>query len=235
VTVFALIHGGGGDGSCWELLQQALELRGQTSVAPDLPIEDVDAGALEYAQVVVEALAHAGDDVFVVGHSLGGLTVPVVATRRPVARMVFLGAMVPVPGRPYRDYLAEHPDALTAPTPRSEYDSLGRRGVRPWEAALAAYFHDCPVAAAQRVWARTRPQAVKPMLEPSPLEAWPHVPSTYILMTEDRSVSPAWSRRVARERLGIEAIELPGSHSPFLSRPAELADVLCALSSTDTR
>jgi pimeloyl-ACP methyl ester carboxylesterase len=217
------------------LLRQALERRGQHSVAPDLPIEDVGAGAREYARAVVDALEPDEDDVIVVGHSLGGLTVPVVATQRPVSRMVFLGAMVPVPGRPYRDYLAEHPDALTAPTPRSAYDSLGRRGVRPWEAALHAYFHDCPVTEACRVWARTRPQAVKPMLEPSPLEDWPDIPSTYILMTEDRSVSPAWSRRVARERLGIEAIELPGSHSPFLSRPAALADVLCDLVGTDTR
>ncbi len=28
------------------------------------------------------------------------------------------------------------------------------------------------------------------------------------------------------ERLGAEPIELPGGHSPFLSRPSELADML---------
>jgi hypothetical protein len=33
-------------------------------------------------------------------------------------------------------------------------------------------------------------------------------------------------RRVARERLDAELVELPGGHSPFLSRPAELAAVL---------
>jgi hypothetical protein len=39
-------------------------------------------------------------------------------------------------------------------------------------------------------------------------------------------IAPAWSRRVARERLGVESVELPGGHSPFLSRPAELAAAL---------
>jgi hypothetical protein len=35
-----------------------------------------------------------------------------------------------------------------------------------------------------------------------------------------------WAKRVARDRLGADLIELPGSHSPFLSRPNDLAAVL---------
>jgi len=52
------------------------------------------------------------------------------------------------------------------------------------------------------------------------------VPATYLVAAEDRIVSPAWSRRAAAERLGVEAVELPGSHSPYLARPAALADLL---------
>jgi pimeloyl-ACP methyl ester carboxylesterase len=95
---------------------------------------------------------------------------------------------------------------------------------------LHAYFHDCPEDVARHAWERLRPQAATPMTERCPLEAWPDVPATYVLMREDRSVAPAWSREVARERLGGDAVELDGGHSPFLSRPAALADVLCGLS-----
>jgi hypothetical protein len=35
-----------------------------------------------------------------------------------------------------------------------------------------------------------------------------------------------WGKRVARDRFGADLIELPGSHSPFQSRPQALADVL---------
>ena len=35
----------------------------------------------------------------------------------------------------------------------------------------------------------------------------------------------------ARERLGVEAIELPGGHCPHVSRPAHLAEVLSTLAS----
>ena len=48
-------------------------------------------------------------------------------------------------------------------------------------------------------------------------------------MTDDRAVGPQWSRRVAKDRLGADLIELAGSHSPFYSRPVELAEVLAAL------
>ena len=47
-----------------------------------------------------------------------------------------------------------------------------------------------------------------------------------IVASEDRAIDPAWSRVAARERLGVDAVEVPGGHSPFLARPAELADVL---------
>jgi pimeloyl-ACP methyl ester carboxylesterase len=47
--------------------------------------------------------------------------------------------------------------------------------------------------------------------------------------TEDRLVQPAWSERIAKDWLGAELVRLPGSHSPFLSRPHDLADVLEAL------
>jgi esterase/lipase len=59
-----------------------------------MPTEDPQSGAEGYAQIVVKALGEA-DDVIVVGQSMGGLTVPVVASMRPVQQMIFLSALVP--------------------------------------------------------------------------------------------------------------------------------------------
>jgi Alpha/beta hydrolase family len=236
VTVFALIHGGAHGGWCWELLVPELEARGHSAVAPDLPIEDDSAGALVWAETVVDALEQvgAGDDVVVVGHSLAGLCVPVVAALRPVRTMVFLGAMVPVPGRAIEDVLAEEPEALV-------FDAGGARDDGPfdessasglsWEAARRGFYQDCDEEVARRAWARLRPNAATVFTERCPVDAWPDVPSISIVMTDDRAVGPDWSRRVARERLHAELIEFPGGHSPFLSRPKELADVLVSVGS----
>jgi pimeloyl-ACP methyl ester carboxylesterase len=229
VTSFALLHGGCHGGWCWERVAPLLQARGHEVVAPDLPMSDVDAGVAAWADVVVRALAGHDDDGIVVGHSLGGLAVPVVAARRPVTRMVFLGAVVPMPGMAYADYLAtpEGLGAVTMPYERAAFDDQGRTVV-PADVARDVFYPDCTDGDVERAVARLTPTAGTAFAEACPLDAWPDVPSTYILMRDDRAVSPEWSRRVARERLGVEPLELPGSHSPFYSRPAELADLLSA-------
>ena len=98
----------------------------------------------------------------------------------------------------------------------------------PVEAAIERFYHDCPPADARWAATKLRRQTWKPVDEITPLVAWPAVECTYILCAEDRAVVPAWSRRIARERLGETAIELPGGHLPFLSRPAELAALLAS-------
>jgi pimeloyl-ACP methyl ester carboxylesterase len=49
-----------------------------------------------------------------------------------------------------------------------------------------------------------------------------------MVCTADRVIQPAWSLRVATDRLGARLIELPGGHCPHVSRPALLADTLIA-------
>jgi hypothetical protein len=61
---------------------------------------------------------------------------------------------------------------------------------------------------------------------PWPLDAWPAVPTTFVLCTEDRFFPPAFMRRVVSERLGIIPDEIAASHCVALSRPKELADML---------
>lgn len=225
MTTFALIHGGAHGGWCWEQLVPELEARGHTAITPDLPLEDEAAGATAWAETVIDALDASGadQDVVIVGHSMGGMCVPVIASMRPVQRMVFLGAMVPVPGRVYSEYLAEHPEAITFDV---ELDGPPGRVGLSWKAARQGFYHDCDEAIARKAFERLRPTSLTVFSERCPIDRWPDVPSTYILMTEDRAVGQDWSRRVARERIHADLIELGGSHSPFYSRPAQLADIL---------
>lgn len=47
-----------------------------------------------------------------------------------------------------------------------------------------------------------------------------------IAAVDNAAVSIEFSRAVTRPRLGIDPIEIPGAHSPFLARPRELAALL---------
>jgi len=55
-VTFALVHGAWHGAWAWDALIPEFEARSHRVVAPDLPCEDVNAGAAEYAQVVIDAL-----------------------------------------------------------------------------------------------------------------------------------------------------------------------------------
>ncbi len=228
MSTFGLVHGAGHGAWCWERLIPALAALGHRAWAMDLPCDDPAAGARRYAEVVARALPRT-DDLVLVGHSLGGLTIPLVAALHPVRRLVFLCALIPRFGQSLVDQVAAEPEMLHAVLrghPGRVTDPDGTTWLRDEAAARDVYYHDCADRDVHWSFTRLRRQAVAPRREPCPLSAWPAGERAYILCREDRALSPDWSRRAARERLGVEAIELDGSHSPFISRPAALAAVL---------
>jgi pimeloyl-ACP methyl ester carboxylesterase len=224
-----LVHGAYHGAWCWDLLAPELEARGCRVTTVDLPISDPAAGAAAYADVVEAAIRGIADPLLV-GHSMGGLVLPLVAERRPVRRLVFLAAFLPVPGSSVNDQRAAEPIEGTTPPATAEWASLGDDVwlVGP-STATELFFSDAPPDLAAWAVARLRPQCYRVMSEPTPLAAWPGVPVSSIVCRQDRALNPEWARTAARERLGVEPIEIDGAHSPFLTRPAQLADILVAL------
>jgi pimeloyl-ACP methyl ester carboxylesterase len=100
------------------------------------------------------------------------------------------------------------------------------------ETATQLFWHDAPSDVAAWANARLRPQSYGVMNEASPPMAWPDVPSAYIACRDDHATNPAWQLAAARDRLGVEATELDGGHSPMLSRPDELVEVLDRLATS---
>ncbi|OAN36884.1 alpha/beta hydrolase [Mycolicibacterium iranicum] len=231
MTVFVLLHGGMHSASCWSAVEDELRRDGHHTAAPDLPIDDDSAGALEWARVAAAALDAAiddaagepRDDVVAVAHSISGLCLPVLATLRSVRRMVFVAGLLPVPGQSFAQHLETNPDAITFPQP--EGAGTGPFGLT-WEAVHEGFYHDCPEALARRAFEDMRDQSVTVFLERCPISDWPSTPSTYILLRDDRAVGGRWARRNAVDRIGADMVEIGGGHSPFFSRPAELASAL---------
>lgn len=229
--MFALLHGGMHTGSCWDLVREELHRLGHRSVAPDLPVDDDTAGAWEWAGVASAAIENATDDadgvadVIVVAHSISGLALPVLAALRPMHRMVFVGGLLLVPGVAFAEHLADNPDAVIFPEP--ETGGSGPFGMT-WESVRAGFYHDCPLDVARSAFVEMRSQSFTIFLERSPLEEWLDIPSTYVLLRDDRAVGAAWARRNA-VRIGATLIELDGGHSPFFARPVELAELLVDL------
>jgi hypothetical protein len=224
---FGLIAGGCHNAWCWEKLIPELSQRGYEAVAPILPTDDPKAGLSDYVSAVAAGLAGVDGPIILVGHSMAGYYLPLAAGAVGAARMVFLGAIVPKEGMAGWEVAADNAYANAAGG-RSKVDDKGRLVIPP-DLAQEILFADADPDAAEWAKSHLQPQGSGPMTEAFPAGGWPAgVPSSYILMTDDRITEPAWARRIARS-VGTTAIELPGSHSPFLSRPALLADTLAAL------
>jgi pimeloyl-ACP methyl ester carboxylesterase len=217
---FVLIHGAGDVGWYWHLVETELRRRGHAVVAPDLPCDDDAAGLAEYVDTVVDAVADAGDLV-VVGQSFGAFTATMVADRLPVDVLVLVTGMIPAPGERPEDWFAN--TGLAQAVQEQARRDGGQTGS---EDPFVAFYHDVPRALAEEALSKERPQSATPGLSPWPIDAWPAVPTRFVLCTEDRFFPPDFMRRVVAERLGIIPDEIAASHCVALSRPKELADRL---------
>ncbi len=214
MATFVLLPGAGSDSWYWHLVVPYLEEAGHDVVAVDLPVTDDTAGFTEYADVVVDAI---GDrrDVVLVAQSLAGFTAPLVCERLPVELMVLVAAMVPRPGESGGEW----------------WDNTGQADARDPDASddpVVMFLHDVPDDVARESEHHVYAQSSKPFEAPWPLDAWPDVPTRFLLCRDDRLFPAEFQRRVVRERLGIEPDEMDGGHLPALSRPQELAARLLA-------
>ncbi len=204
---FVLVHGAWHGGWCFGWLAQELKARGHNVVAPDLPCEEVGLTPLDYAREVGPQ-----PDAIVVGHSLAGFTIPHIEAR---AR-VYLAALAPVER-------SEVDKAFPASFVGTVRDSSGCSYWPDADTAAARMYPDCSRAQSDWAFPQLRHQA---RLEPIPA---PFGAGDVVIATlRDAAIEPDWQIRTARDH-GARVIELDAGHSPFLTQPADLANILSSL------
>jgi pimeloyl-ACP methyl ester carboxylesterase len=215
---FVLIPGAGGVAWYWHRVVPLLESLGHDVVAVDLPGDDESAGLAEYAKITHDAIAPY-DEVVLAAQSMGGFTAAMVSEAANVSGLVFVNAMIPNPGE----------------TPGAWWDNTGsqqariaaaRSGGYTTEVDLDVYFlHDIPidVAASGADLQRNEAEAA---FESVCDFAWPSVPITVIAGADDRFFPVEFQQRVARERLGLDPVVIPGGHLIALSNPEGLTTQL---------
>ena len=221
---FVLIHGGLHSAACWDLLRDELEKLGHRTFAMDLPIEQPGKYMDDYADAAVAAVAgKVADDAYLVGHSMGGMVVPRMLKAMPRARLIFLCA-----GFAHTSE-QEQLESLAATT--GDFfgwliaDDRGRVTMNR-QNAVEAFYGDLTPDLADTAYAGFRPQWAEAFSAVPPIEPYTDSVAGVICTTDDRIIDPSRHRRMSEARFGITPIEMPGSHSPFLSRPAELAAIL---------
>ena len=204
VSTYVLVHGAGGDSWYWHLVAPRLRDLGHAVVAMDLPCDDDRAGLDDYTRCVIDAVG-ARDDVILVAQSLGAYPATMACEPLPVRLLVLVAAMVPAPGESPGDWWA----------------NAGHVFPDPFDPA-AVFTHDVPADVTAEWVTHLREQSDRPFADPWPLEAWPAVPTRFVLCRDDRFFPAEFQRRVVRQRLGFDPDEMPGGHLPALAQPDEL-------------
>jgi len=225
-ATYVLVHGGWSGAWSWRDVGKELSRRDIPWTALDLPSSTHGAHPNTYlsddAREVIEVTKLDGP-VVLVGHSYGGAVVTEAADQIPnLERIVYIAALVPALGQSATEAKQEV-DVMT----RLD-EAIERHGdyliLNPI-LAHAALYQDCKEKVAAWAVSQLTPQTIASFRSPrSSFEA--DVPSRYILCTDDNALDPTL-QKVMSHRCS-EVVTLESDHSPFLSRPGTLTDLLVA-------
>ena len=207
-----LVHGAWHGGWVWDGVLGALERRGVPVVAPDLPLTSFAADVA----TVREATAALGPGVVLCGHSYGGAVISEAASGpTDVAHLVYLCALMPGAVEPSPGMTAELRGAFLVAEDALRVDPVRAHDV---------FYGDCDRSRTEPFLGRLRALHRDRVAVADP--AWRHLPSTYVVAARDRALDPAWQRAVGAQ--AGQVVEWDSDHSPMLTRPDELADLLAA-------
>ncbi len=230
---FGLIHGAWHGAWCWVRVVAELQALGHEAQTVDLPVDRADATTADYARVAAQAFG-GGEPPIIVAHSMAGLIAPVIADLTPVRGLVYLAALLRRPGRSLADDRADGLNKDISPPDFGKELKRDDAGLTYWpspQAATRNLFHDASETDAAWAFARLRHQKGY-WNERVPQADWPSVPAASIVCAEDSAITPDWSRRMARDWLGVVPIAFDGGHSPHITRPRELVALLDELART---
>jgi pimeloyl-ACP methyl ester carboxylesterase len=215
-----LVHGAWHGAWCWAQVVDALDALGVSSDAVELPLTGLADDAATVRAAIHAAIDDAGPGVVVVGHSYGGMVISQAAAGIDgVGRLVYLAAFMTDEGEDEIAIMSAH----DSPVLQAVVVDDGGASIDPAQ-AHALFYADSDADTVAAIVPRLRPMRGGGSLAGAP--AWKSIPSTYVVCTEDGALAPAAQREMAVRADAV--VEWPTDHSPFLTRPGELAALIAS-------
>ena len=213
-----LVHGGFVDGSGWAGVYSILKKRGYNILIVQNPTKSL----ADDVAVTKSAIDSLDTEVVLVGHSYGGVVITEAGNHPKVSDLVYIAAFAPDKGESVGSLIANPPPGAPVPpilAPKEGYLFLDRTKFAASFAAdvepeLASFMADSQV-----------PWGVDALSGAVTEPAWKTKPSYYLVATEDRMIPPPAQRAMAG-RAKAQVTEVPGSHAVYVSKPAEIAELI---------
>jgi len=222
-----LVHGGFVDGSGWEGVHDILASEGWDVTVVQNPTTSL---ADDVAATKRAVAAQKGQSILV-GHSYGGVVVSEAGTDPKVAGVVYIAAFAPDRGESVASLIKDPPPGAPVPPILPPQDGFLLLDKAKFAASFAA---DVAPAKAAFMAASQVPWGVDALNGAVTAPAWKTKPSWYLVAQDDRMIPPPAQRAMA-QRAGSTVVEVPGSHSVYVSQPRAVADLIVRAARAVTR
>src|SRR5271155_5684372 len=225
ITV-VLVHGAWAECASWAEIILPLQKQGLNVVCSPMPLTSLsdDVAALD------RVLARIGGDIVLVGHAYAGAVIGATKNER-VKLLVYVAALAPDEGETVADVFyreSPHPQA-----PKLAPDDSGFIWMPP-DGFEHAFAQDAAPDVKSVLLATQRPIHVKCIQEKVPRPLWKDRPSWFLIAENDRMI-PAKTQHFEAARMGATVRVHAVDHSPMLTAPGAVVDVLLeAIRSTDS-
>ena len=171
--------------------------------------------------VTKSAIDSLDSKVVLVGHSYGGVVITEAGTHPKVSDLFYVAAFAP--GKEsVASLIANPPPGAPVPPilpPKDGYLFLDRTKF------AAAFAGDVEPETASFMADSQVPWGVDALSGAVSEPAWKTKPSYYLVASDDKMIPPPAQRAMAG-RIKAEVMEVPGSHSVYVSKPAEVAEMI---------
>ena len=238
---FLLIHGAWEGAWSWKHTTTYLEQMGHKVAAIDLPghgdnktpVADITLKA--YADRVLTELNTFDKPVILVGHSFAGFINSVVADQAPekIEKLIFIASALPYEGKTAMQVFEEDEGSEFLENLILSDDKTTATMTR--ETIKEVIFTGATEAQLDFVIPQLVEQATKPFFEPvvTSEENFGRVPKAYVETTMDKVISLKMQRHCQKKNGITEAITLEYGHVPLETAPAELAQALNQLATSN--
>ncbi len=215
-----LVHGAWHNAAGFDSLRNELENLGIPSQAISLKSAGDEGDMYADAAIVRAAIAEQSGDCFVLGHSYGGLAITEgVADSTKVKGLIYLTAFMLDEGETlYAACGSVDPDWWV----RNDENTL-----LTTKNPADVFYNTCSPEIAESALAQLRTQSISSFTQPITQVAWKTIPSTYIICEKDQAI-PLFAQEGMSQRAS-QVLRIDSDHSPFLSKPAELAAALAKI------